>query len=504
MAPDPKTAARAGYAQRKLQGDELLKFQLNNANRRASVLAGELGAAHARLATLEVTREPLTYDGHNGNSFFRDIARSVRLRDPAAAGRLARHQREMDAELPRREEARARAAARAYEEAFSTTSRERRSLDAMTVPAFERRAQTRTPGQGGYFTPPMYLVDDYVGFARAAAVFASAWHEIDLPTGTSQINVPRLALGTGTGPQADATPAVSRDLQDSLVSASVRTVAGISDVSRQWYDQGQGASADFGTDRIIFADLAADLLENVDGQLLLGSGTGSQLLGVWPAGAIAAANGIVVADSNNATGQTWTTASTGTSLHTYAAQSVSLLRRLRAMADGLAWYWHPFAWSLWTAQTDTTGRPFVLGQDLAGLPDGAVGEYQNIPVYVDASIPTTFGGSVSAPYMNGVTAGQYAAQPGSGTGASYTPLLLARPGDLYLFAGGVRIQVFDEILAGTMGVRFQASQYLAAMPNRYVAASATGSNVSAGGDVAHSTVTWQQANSLLQLAGSGY
>jgi hypothetical protein len=42
------------------------------------------------------------------------------------------------------------------------------------------------------------------------------------------------------------------------------------------------------------------------------------------------------------------------------------------------------------------------------------------------------------------------------------------------------------------------------MPNRYVAAAATGSNVSAGGDVAHATLTWQESNSLLILSGSGY
>ena len=502
MAPDPKQQARSGYAARKLEGEALLRYQLNQAARTASVLREQLGNSEAQLAQFKVT-EPLTYQPDSPHSFFRDIARSVKLQDQAATERLARHQREMEAELPRREQRRAAAAARAYEEAFSRTSRERRALDQMTVPPFERRAITRIDGQGGYFAPPLYLVDDYVAFARAAAVFASAWHEIDLPSGTSMINVPRLALGTGTGPQADATPVASRDLQDSLVSAPVRTIAGNADVSRQWYDQGQGSSPDFGTDRIIFADLAADLLQNADGQLLVGSGTGTQLLGVWPAGAIAAANGIVVADSNNATSQTWTTASTGSSLHTYAAQGVSLLRRLRAMADGLAWYWHPWVWSLWTAQADTTGRPFVLGQDTAGLPDGAVGCYQNIPVYLDANIPTTFGGT-TAPYVNGVTAGQYAAVAGTGTGAAYTPLLLARPDDLYLFAGGVRIQVLSEVLSGSLGVRFQASQYLAAMPNRYVAAAATGSVVSAGGDVAHSTVTWQQTNSLLQLSGSGY
>ena len=52
--------------------------------------------------------------------------------------------------------------------------------------------------------------------------------------------------------------------------------------------------------------------------------------------------------------------------------------------------------------------------------------------------------------------------------------------------------------------RFQAFQYLVAMPNRFVAAAAVGSTVSAGGDVAHATLTSQHSGSLLILSGSGY
>jgi hypothetical protein len=506
---DPKDQARQGYRQRRqqvqqLQGQDLMRAQLASA-RLANTRLAEDAADARQLAGLTVT-EPLTYRRGGEHSFFLDVARAERGMNAAGArDRLARHRREMDAELPRRAAARDRAARSAYEAAFYSTAADRRAVDQMLaagVSPFERRASSTTPGQGGYLAPPLWLVDQYVPFARAAAPFASRWHQMDLPPGISEVNVPRLVLGAATGPQPDLAPVAARDIADSLVSAPVRTIAGHADASRQWLEQGSGASG-FGTDELIFADLTADLEQNCDGQALLGAGSNGQLLGVWPAGAITAANGIVQADSNNVTGQTWTVASAGASLHVQAAQLASVARRIRNSPAGWAWYWHPWVWSLYTAQVDSQGRPLVNSQDCDGLPDGVMGYYQNIPVVADTNIPTTFGGTL-APYIGALTAGQSAAVPGSGTGASYTPLLLARGDDLFMFSGDIHLQVLQEVLTGSAQVRFQARQYLAAMPNRYVAAAAVGSSVGAGGDVAHATLTWQQANSLLILSGSGY
>ena len=500
-----KDDARSGYAQRKLTDPlALAQIRQHHAEQRALGLADEL--ADTRTALLETRRasvaEPLTYRRGGEHSFFLDVARARRRSIRAARDRLARHEREMEAELPKRQQARARAAQAAYEAAFYSTPEDRRAMDAMLAAGaspFETRAMTRTDGQGGYLTPPVYLMDEYVPFTRAGAPFASRWHDLPLPPSTSEINVPRLALGTATGPQADASAAASRDITDSLVSAPVRTVAGIADVSLQWLEQGGGLTAGRGVDEMIYADLTADIAQNTDGQALLGTGTGSQILGVWPGGSIAAASGIVQADT---TATVWTAAAGTASLHVNAAQTVSLARRIRNRPDGWAWYWHPWAWSLYTAQVDLQDRPLVNCQ-CGDLPAGVLGYYQNLPVIGDANIPTTFGGT-QAPQMGAITNGQYAALTGTGTGASYTPLLLARADDLYMFAGEIRLQLLTELLSGSGQARFQAVQYLAATPNRYVAAAAVGSSVSAGGDVAHATLTSQHAGSLLILSGSGY
>ena len=501
--------SQLGYARRKLTGEELLRTKLHYAEKRALGLADQLAESEAKrdgaarqTASLTVS-EPLTYRKGAPHSFFLDVARDRKMSNAGAKERLTRHQREVDIELPKRQEMRARAAAAAWEAAFYSTPEDRQATDRMLAAAkspFERetRSISRTPGQMGYFDLPIYLLDLYVPYARAASVFASQWHVIDLPSGTSEINVPRLAVGTGTGPQSDTAQVASQDITDSLVSMPVRTVAGHADASLQWLEQGQG-SGGFGVDEMLFADLSADLAQNIDGQALLGSNTGGQLLGVWPAGAIAAANGIVIADTS---ATSWTAMPNDTCLWQYTAQLLSLARRIRARSDGWEWYFHPWVYSLWLSQVDGNSRPLALCQ-CGDLPPGVAGYYQNLPVRLDANIPTTFGGTI-APYMGAITAGQYAAQPGTGTGNSYTPMLLARPDDLFMFPGEVRLQTLDEVLSGTAQVRFQAFQYLVAMPNRYVAAAAVGSSVSAGGDVAHATLTSQSSESLLILSGSGY
>lgn len=500
--------ARAGYSQRKLTDvNALAQMARREAEQRTLDTVDMLREARQALQARAHVTEPLTYRYGGEESFFYDVARDRLNRGDAkgARERLSRHRAEMDVELPRRAEARARAAQYAYDAQFASDAAGQEALGRMQsagVNPFERRAISRTDTQGGFLSPPIYLVDQFVGYAREASPFATRWTSMDLPQKTSEINVPRMTLGTAVGPQTDTAPAPTRDITDNLVSTPVKTIAGNADASLQWLEQGQG-SGGYGVDQVIWADLTADLATNVDGQCLLGSGSGGQLLGVWPAGAIAAANGIIVADSNNASGQSWTVASSGSSLHVYAAQLTSLVRRLRARADGLAWFWHPWTWSLYAAQVDSQGRPLVNSQNISGLPDGAVGEYQNIPVYADANIPTTFGGT-AAPTMGAITNGQYAANPGTGSGNSYTPLLLARTKDLFLFQGDLKLQILQQALSGAGMVRFQAFQYLAAMPNRYVAGSTVGSSVTAGGDVAHGTLTWQQSNSLLILSGSGY
>jgi len=124
------------------------------AEKRADAAEGHVATLKGIVASQQraSVTEPLTYRRGGKHSFFYDVVRARRSIE-GARERLERHQREMDAELPKRAEARARAAAAAYEAAFYSTPADRRAMDtalAAGFTPFERRAMSRIDGQGGY------------------------------------------------------------------------------------------------------------------------------------------------------------------------------------------------------------------------------------------------------------------------------------------------------------------------------------------------------------------
>src|SRR5439155_1181249 len=86
--------------------------------------------------SLQVVREPLTYERHAPHSYFRDLI--FQDRDARAAERLERHGRDLAIEMERRDKA---ARTQLPDE-----------LDLRTNPNV-------TDGQGGYFSPPLWLID---------------------------------------------------------------------------------------------------------------------------------------------------------------------------------------------------------------------------------------------------------------------------------------------------------------------------------------------------------
>jgi len=83
--------------------------------------------------------------------------------------------------MPKREEARAKRSAEGE-----------RSIRARGG-SFEKRVNpNRTDGQGGYFVPPLWLVDEFVAYLRAGRTTANLPMQLDLPTGTDSINLPKV------------------------------------------------------------------------------------------------------------------------------------------------------------------------------------------------------------------------------------------------------------------------------------------------------------------------
>jgi HK97 family phage major capsid protein len=379
---------------------------------------------------VKVVSEPLTYQRGNGKSYFMDLAKAQLQNDSDAAQRLQRHGKELDVEMPKREERRER---RAREE-LAALDREDRLRN--TESAFEKRVNpNRVDGQGGYFVPPLWLVDEYIDLPRFGRAFANTVRNMTLPAGTDSINVPKVATGTATGVQAtDAAAVTSQDMTDTFVTAPVRTIAGQQDVAIQLLDQ---SPASF--DEIVFADLLADYNQKLDLQCINGSGASGQMLGVLNVGGL---NGITYTDA----------APTLPLMYPSLMKALSQVAKNRKMMP-TAVFMTPSRWFWAAAQLDSQNRPLILPEtnspfnplalQTGGDVEGPVGRLLNFPIIADGNIPVNLG-----------------------AGTNEERIVATRTSDLYLWEGSMRTRVLQEVLSGTLQVRFQVFNYAAFMPNR--------------------------------------
>ena len=370
--------------------------------RRAAIETGDFVPNHVN--------EPQIYGAHSRHSYLRDLAlASLNLdNDGCCRERLMRH-----------------------------------AQDVATAPEYkEFRALSRTDGQGGYAVPPAWLMQQYIELARPGRAFADLITNEPLPSGTDSINIPRLTSGTAVGVQtADNTNVVNQDLTDAYINAPVRTLAGEQDVAIQLLDQSPIAF-----DAIIFRDLIAAHSAQVDGQILAGSGTNGQVLGVHSTAGI----------------QTVTVASlTAPGIYAALADAIQLIHTSRFLPP-TAIVMHPRRWAWLLTLTDTTNRPLFV--PLAGLGGGAqafnamgvliaqesqqvVGMTHGLPVITDPNIATTFG-----------------AETPSGT---EDVIYVLRASDLVLWESGIRARVLQETLSGQLTVRLQIYSYIAFSAARY-------------------------------------
>lgn len=123
---------------------------------------------------IRITREPLTYERGDGNSFFADML-DARGGDLAAIKRLERHSHEM---------------------------------------FVEKRAINETAGSGGEFVPPLWLMQDWVKLARAGRPTANIVNRLPLPAKTNSINMPTVSGGSTVATQSDGGSVNSTDPTD--------------------------------------------------------------------------------------------------------------------------------------------------------------------------------------------------------------------------------------------------------------------------------------------------
>jgi HK97 family phage major capsid protein len=224
-------------------------------------------------------------------------------------------------------------------------------------------------------------------------------------------------------------------MTDTFVTAPVRTIAGQEDVALQLLDQSPVAF-----DEIVFSDLMSDYNAKLDIQVINGSGSSGQHLGILNVGSI---NSVTYTDATPTFSEMYPSFAQG-------ASKIYKNRKLPATAGVVLpsiWYWG-------TAQTDTTGRPLIVPPSVAFNSIGtqvdlASGEgpagmlSMGLPAYLDGNLPTNLG-----------------------AGTNETRTIIARFLDLYLWEGAMQTRVLQEVLSGTLQVRFQVYAYSAFMAGR--------------------------------------
>lgn len=308
----------------------------------------------------------------------------------------------------------------------------RHAQDVATAPEYmEYRDLSRVEGQGGYAVPPAWLMDQYVELARPGRAFANLVQRQALPGGTDSINIPKLLTGTEVDVQnGDNTPVTDVDLTDTFINAPVRTVAGAQGVAIQLIDQSPIAFDD-----VVFRDLTAAHASKIDTQVIGGTGTNGQVLGVslTPGIGTLTVNGQTIQD-----------------VYASIANAVQTVHTTRFLPPEVI-VMHPRRWAWFLSLLDTTDRPLFLpaannGMNLTGVlsdvaSEQVVGQMHGLPVVTDPNIPA------------GATDNIY----------------VLRASDIILWESGIRARVLPETKAQTLTVLLQLYSYLAFSAARYPA-----------------------------------
>ena len=381
---------------------ELRSIQVANleaAKLRAEVSATDDTPEERAAGRVTITDEPLTYGEHSGRSFFSDLYRSQYHHDPASQARMARHSAEMD---------------------------------------IEQRDGTTANYAG--LVVPQYLTQLAAELARAGRPFADLCTAMPLGSSGMTLNISRVTTGSSAAVQATENSAVSEtDIDDTLLTVDVRTIAGQQDISRQALERGEGI------DSLIMADLQSAIATALDLGCIYGDGTSGALLGL-----------------NNITGKnaiTYTDASpTVAEFYPKLMDAIQQINSNRYAGPDLI-IMHPRRAAWLAAAVDGQSRPLVLPQ--SNVPSNVMGtgpvagyglnglQLAGIPVVADANISTT-----------------------GGAGSNEDSVFVVRRADMLLFesAGAPSMVRMDQTLGGQLTVKLVAYQYAAAVFGRYPAA----------------------------------
>ena len=305
--------------------------------------------------------------------------------------------------------------------------------------AEHQEVSKRDVGSGAFagLVVPQYLVDDYAPLARAGANFYNAVPKRELPAYGNKVEITRITTGSTVAEQASENAAVDEtNMDDTLLTVNVDTIAGQQDVSKQALER--GGQPGFNLEDIIFQDLASAYFTKLDNLMINGSGSSGQPKGISQVSGI---NTVTYTDASPTVGE----------LYPKLADALQKINSER-FAPASAIIMHPRRWGFLTAGVDGSNRPLIVPnanapQNAVGTGDvakyGAVGQILGGPVITDANIRTDLGaGTEDAIYV-------------------------VRAEDHILFEQDVFTAKFEETNAGSLTTKLVVYGYVAFASGRY-------------------------------------
>ncbi|MFI5062069.1 MAG: phage major capsid protein [Actinomycetales bacterium] len=291
----------------------------------------------------------------------------------------------------------------------------------------EIRAMSTAAGSGGEFAPPMWQVDEFVGYRRPGRPTADILNHEALPYGISSINLPTVTLGALTGTQGSQNAAVAnRDFTTGSVTGSVNTIAGQVVISQQDLDQ-----TPINLDTVILGDLQRDYDLQLDVAVI------ASLAGV------SGLNAVTYTDASPTTAK----------LLPYTQQAIDKVHT-GIFAPPRAIVMRPDRWGRIKAAVDSTGRPLVtpdpsyssyntFGLAEGQVPQGFGGNLNAVPVIMDASIPANLG-----------------------AGTNQDEIFVLDPSQITLYESAPKAETFQQTYANQLSVLCRFYAYYTVIPNR--------------------------------------
>lgn len=293
--------------------------------------------------------------------------------------------------------------------------------------------------------PPAYLTNQYVQLARASRVVANFIPKPGAPPAPT-FYVPKMATVADVAFQAAEHDTLNEDdFSATNLTVATRTIGGFVDVSRQLLDYGTYP------DQEITGQLLRSYSLKIE-DMVLNSTTASN-------------KGIL--QTTGITAVTYTDSTpTLPELYAKVASAVNEIQT-NLFASPEIIFMHPTVWNWARSQADSTGRPLisdVVPNNAAGLfgslaAEGIVGQLYGLPVAVSTLIPKV---DEATPTKH--------------------QIIVARVSEARLFEGTPVTNVYNEIGASSLSVRFQMHNYVAQChdrnPKAFSVISGTGTAVS--------------------------